>query len=278
MLHPLSAPNYADRIGFAQLTRQAFEGVDLHPLRDQLLARVEKGTAHAGEGLDLSLIAQLLGDKQAGLAIQAEVLAAHQLYRSPCSSEQPKLRVLALAAAIDMGGNTPIEFLLENSGIELQTLYVVSGVGLPVPLPEHDVAIVIASDSEECVEALRKIDAMAPRWPRPLLNPPRCVRHLDRDKLHGLLRGVGGLEIPATLHASLMARLDRLGAAKELAQVGSAIGREFAHALIEAVAGKSQAELETALNRLISAGLLFRQGVPPYATYVFKHALVQDAA
>jgi class 3 adenylate cyclase/predicted ATPase len=86
------------------------------------------------------------------------------------------------------------------------------------------------------------------------------------------------LEIPVTLHASLMARLDRLGAAKELAQVGSAIGREFSHALIETVAGKSQAELEAALNRLISAGLLFRQGVPPYATYVFKHALVQEAA
>ena len=81
----------------------------------------------AGEGLDLSLITQLLGDKQTGMAIQAEVLAFHQLYRSPCSSERPKLRVLALAAAIDMGGNTPIEFLLENSGIELQTLYVVCG-------------------------------------------------------------------------------------------------------------------------------------------------------
>jgi hypothetical protein len=189
----------AERIGFARLTKMAFEGTDLRPLREQLIGRLADGTASAGEGLDLSLIAQLLGDKQAGLAIQAEVLAAHQLYRSPCSSEQPKLRVLALAAAIDMGGNTPIEFLLENSAIELQTLYVVSGVGLPAPLPEHDVAIVIASDSEECVEALRKIDAMAPRWPRPLLNPPRCVRHLDRDKLHGLLRGVGGLEIPATL-------------------------------------------------------------------------------
>ena len=86
------------------------------------------------------------------------------------------------------------------------------------------------------------------------------------------------LEIPATLHASLMARLDRLGAAKELAQIGSAIGREFAHALIEAVAGKSQAELEEALNRLNSAGLLFRKSVPPHATYMFKHALVQDAA
>jgi hypothetical protein len=97
-----------------------------------------------------------------------------------------------------MGGNTPIEFLLENSGIELQTLYVVAGIDLPVPLPEHDVAIVIASDSEECLEALRKIDAMALRWPRPLLNPPRLVRNLDRDKLHGLLRGIGGLDIPAT--------------------------------------------------------------------------------
>jgi hypothetical protein len=188
----------ADRIGFARLTKMAFDGVDLRPLRDQLLGRLADGTAAAGEGLDLSLITQLLGDKQAGMAIQAEVLAFHQLYRSPCSSQQPKLRVLALAAAIDMGGNTPIEFLLENSGIELQTLYVVAGVDLPSPLPEHDVAIVIASDSEECAEALRKIDAMAPRWPRPLLNPPGFVRNLDRDKLHGLLRGIGGLEIPAT--------------------------------------------------------------------------------
>ena len=192
----------ADRIGFARLTTMAFEGADLRPLRDQLIKKLAEGTASAGEGLDLSLITQLLGDKQTGMAIQAEVLAFHQLYRSPCPSERPKLRVLALAAAIDMGGNTPIEFLLENSGIELQTLYVVSGVDLPTPLPEHDVAIVIASDSEECAEALRKIDSMAPRWPRPLLNLPRLVRNLDRDKLHALLRGISGLDIPATIAVS----------------------------------------------------------------------------
>jgi hypothetical protein len=188
----------AERIGFAKLTTMAFEGFDLHPLRDQLISKLDAGTAGAGEGLDLSLITQLLGDRQTGIAIQAEVLAFHQLYRSPCSSERPKLRVLALAAAIDMGGNTPIEFLLENSGIELQTLYVVAGVELPAPLPEHDVAIVVASDSEECLEALRKIDAVASRWPRPLLNPPRLVRNLDRDKLHRLLAGIEGLDIPAT--------------------------------------------------------------------------------
>ena len=189
----------AERIGFARLTTMAFEGADLRPLRDALISKLAAGTAGAGEGLDLSLIAQLLGDKQTGIAIQAEVLAFHQLYRSPCSSEKPNLRVLALAAAIDIGGNTPIEFLLETSGIELQTLYVVAGVELPAPLPEHDVAIVIASDSEECVEALRKIDLVASRWPRPLLNPPRLVRNLDRDKLHRLLRGIEGLDIPATI-------------------------------------------------------------------------------
>jgi class 3 adenylate cyclase/tetratricopeptide (TPR) repeat protein len=86
------------------------------------------------------------------------------------------------------------------------------------------------------------------------------------------------LGVPASLHASLMARLDRLGPAKEVAQVGAAIGREFSHALLASVMRKPEAELGSALNRLVDAGLLFRQGVPPHATYLFKHALVQDAA
>ena len=86
------------------------------------------------------------------------------------------------------------------------------------------------------------------------------------------------LAVPASLHASLMARLDRLGAAKEVAQIGAAIGREFSHALLSAVARKPEPELASALDRLIETGLLFRQGVPPHASYLFKHALVQDAA
>ena len=83
--------------------------------------------------------------------------------------------------------------------------------------------------------------------------------------------------VPASLHASLMARLDRLGDAKDVTQIGAAIGREFSHSLLEAVAGKPEAELASSLHRLMVAGLLFRQGVPPQSTYLFKHALVQDA-
>ena len=70
------------------------------------------------------------------------------------------------------------------------------------------------------------------------------------------------LAVPASLHASLMARLDRLGPAKEVAQIGAAIGREFSHALLAAVVNKPEPELASALDRLIAAGLLFRQGVP----------------
>ena len=84
--------------------------------------------------------------------------------------------------------------------------------------------------------------------------------------------------VPASLHASLLARLDRLGAAREVAQIGAAIGREFSHALLGALIPKPELDLGSALERLIDAGLLFQQGVPPHATYLFKHALVQDAA
>jgi predicted ATPase len=86
------------------------------------------------------------------------------------------------------------------------------------------------------------------------------------------------LAVPASLHASLMARLDRLGAAKKVAQVGAAIGREFSHALIAAVVRQPDVELNSALERLIQAGLLLRQPGPPHASYLFNHALVQDAA
>jgi class 3 adenylate cyclase len=86
------------------------------------------------------------------------------------------------------------------------------------------------------------------------------------------------LSVPASLHGSLMARLDRVGPAKEIAQIGAALGRRFSHPLLAAVVRKPEPELASALDRLIAAGLLFQQGVPPHATYLFKHALVQDAA
>ena len=85
--------------------------------------------------------------------------------------------------------------------------------------------------------------------------------------------------VPATLHASLIARLDRLGPiAKEIAQVGAAIGRDFSYELVAAAAQRTDAELRDGLRHLVDAGLLFQRGLPPEATFLFKHALVQDTA
>jgi hypothetical protein len=195
-------PPCAERIGLARLTRMSAAGVDLRPLWQQLIAKLIDGTIDAGEGLDLSLIAQLLGDKHTGLAIQREILLSHRLFRSPRAPHKAHLRVLALAGATDIGSNTPIEFLLEDGGIELTTLYVIAECELPEPLPDHDIAIVIASDSADCRDALRRIAHAVPRWPRPLLNLPHLVSNLDRDKLHGLLGGIEGLEIPQTVAVS----------------------------------------------------------------------------
>jgi DNA-binding winged helix-turn-helix (wHTH) protein/predicted ATPase len=86
------------------------------------------------------------------------------------------------------------------------------------------------------------------------------------------------LTIPATLHASLIARLDRVATVKEVAQIGSVIGREFPHALIAVVAALPERDLQAALQQLVGAELIFQRGMPPNATYSFKHALVQDAA
>ena len=87
------------------------------------------------------------------------------------------------------------------------------------------------------------------------------------------------LGVPATLQASLMARLDRLGAAaKGVAQIGAAIGREFSYKLAAAVGEPSEERLREALQRLVDAGLVFQRGAPPTAEYLFKHALVQDTA
>jgi len=206
----------------------AATGVDLRPLWQELIAKLIGGTIEAGEGLDLSVIAQLLGDQEVGLAIQNEILASERLFRSPCAIEKPHLRVLALAAATDMGSNTPIEFLLEGSGIDLTTLYVIPEVEWPEPLPEHDIAMVVASDSEDCREALRIIGSAMSNWTRPLLNPPDLVGNLDRDKLHHLLRGIGGLEIPATLAVTR----ERLSALSQSAMAPIEIAADLAFPFI----------------------------------------------
>ena len=192
----------------------------------------------------------------------------------------------AFGRAVDRIANLPVLLL-----ITFRPGFVPPWVGQP-----HVTALTINRLTLREIEAM--IDRVAGNKPMPANlrheiiertdGIPLFVEEITRAVLEAGDRGAGErtiaaipsatMEVPATLHASLMARLDRLGSAKETAQIGAAIGREFSHAALVAVARKSEEEMLSALDRLTMAGLLFRQGVPPHANYLFKHALIQDAA
>jgi predicted ATPase len=95
---------------------------------------------------------------------------------------------------------------------------------------------------------------------------------------YALTGAISALAIPATLHDSLMARLDRLGAAKAVAQYAAVIGRHFSYAVLHAVSQVDEPTLQRELGRLVDAELLYQRGLPPQATYLFKHALIRDIA
>ena len=110
---------------------------------------------------------------------------------------------------------------------------------------------------------------------------PLFIEELTRAVVEAGLPAPGAiarLAVPDTLQASLLARLDRLPAAKAVAQIGAVIGRTFSYELIAAVAGLREPLLREGLEQLVGAGLAFRRGAPPEASYVFKHSLVRDAA
>ncbi len=107
---------------------------------------------------------------------------------------------------------------------------------------------------------------------------PLFVEELTRAVLERGDTKLSAREIPATLHDSLMSRLDRLGPAKEVAQIAAVIGREFSFELLRAVSSISEGDLQEALARLGDAELIYARGIPPEADYTFRHALIQDAA
>jgi predicted ATPase len=139
-------------------------------------------------------------------------------------------------------------------------------------LSARDVRAMIAEVAARAALAEETVAAVVART----AGVPLFVEELTRAVLeHGV---AANREIPSTLHDSLMARLDRLGAAKEVAQVAAVLGRDFSYELLHAVHSAPEDKLLTALKALTDAELLYVRGIPPEATYTFKHALIQDAA
>jgi hypothetical protein len=218
-LHVAAATKPMTPIGVARLSKMMFDGEDLTPLWRELIGKYVYTPDDAAALMDLATIEQLFGNREDGLARQAEALEICRLYRSPGPATSPRLKLLALAAPGDMSANTPLEFLLQESDVALETLYVVPGLPLPSPLPEHDIAFVAIGESDENAPSLAVLDSALPHWPRPVINTPERIASLSRQRLHAALADAPGVVIPMTT------RIDR-GALAGLA-AGAACVRDF---------------------------------------------------
>jgi glutathione synthase/RimK-type ligase-like ATP-grasp enzyme len=222
----------APRRGVAVLTRLAYAGADLVPLYASLTRACRFEANGAGDVMDLALLAQLLGDPAGGLQLQSRILEVQRLYRPARGPEKPRLKLLCLAADMDIGSNTPVEFLVDGSDIEILTLYLRAGDPLPQPIPPHDAVMVIMPDDARCRGLLAMLGHALADWPKPVLNRPEAISRLDRDRLFTVLAGIPGLDVPETrrlLRNGALATREAFGGGPLVVRpVGSHAGRGLA--------------------------------------------------
>lgn len=197
-------------VGLAQLARLAYENADIEPLWTALVNRVSVDPTDAAALMDLSTMLILSGQREEGLDLQAEAVRLCPLYRRPHGSADG-LRVLAFVVEGDMMANTPLDFLLEGSDIELHLLYVGSGQTLPDHVPDHDVAFLAVGESHANQAILTKLEATLAGWPRPVMNgSPGRISALTRDGVCAMFHGDKHVLAPRTVRVERR-RLAQLG-------------------------------------------------------------------
>jgi glutathione synthase/RimK-type ligase-like ATP-grasp enzyme len=184
-------------VGVAPLMRCAMRKEDMQPLGVALLQRAQASEEDGPAWLDLSTYLQLTGERASALAVQAEALRIQQHYRLP-ARPAPGLRLLALMGPGDLMANTPVEFLLEDSDVALELLYVTADAQLPPVIPEHDVMLVAVAESDANQALLAQLARHLRHWPRPVLNLPSRIAALSRDGVCQALAGMQAVELPLT--------------------------------------------------------------------------------
>ena len=190
--------------GLAHIMRRAFGGDDLRELTDSLVARIRANLQDAPALLDLSVVYQLNAQPGLALELQMQALKIRQHYAlkphaptpyvsaSQRKRKQP-LKLLAIMGPGEVMANTPIEFLVEESDVALELLYLGEGVPVPREIPDHDVAFVAVCQSDENEQLLCHLEEVMQHWPRPFLNSPSAIAQLARDSVSSKLLQIEGV-------------------------------------------------------------------------------------
>lgn len=210
----LSPPAPATSLGLAHLGRVVFEGRRLNEAWEGLASRFRVDPTDFGAVLDLSTLLLMTGDREHGLELQAGALSQQPCYRTVHGSGD-RLKILAFAAPGDLMTNTPIDFLLEGSDVELITWFVDGALPHPSQVPEHDVAFLAISQSDKAESALVALQGAFDAWPRPVINGrPERIAALTRDGVANRFVGHPDVICPPTRRAG-RAALQAVGAGAE---------------------------------------------------------------
>ena len=194
--HAAASP--AATAGMADFARAVFAGRDLQREWDALMARATSVPADVGAMLDLSTILQLIGQRDQGLALQADAVARQRCYRKAIGTgEGPRL--LALVAAGDLMASTPVEFLLTGWNGELTLLFLKAGESLAEPVPDHDIAMLAVGESDANAPILAALAPHLAGWRSPVLNgAPARIAALGRVSAAERLTGIPAINSPPT--------------------------------------------------------------------------------
>jgi class 3 adenylate cyclase/tetratricopeptide (TPR) repeat protein len=293
---------------------QFFENTPFHAITEMLSQWLELQNAadpdHRAERLERAVTSAGLKPAEAAPLI-ADLLQLPVGERYPAitlNPEQKRRRLLAALTGWVLGAAKlqPVVMVVEDlhwldpSTLELEQLLAEQGVMVPLmlmgtarpefhaqwPMRSHHTQITLnrlsARNVREMITLVAARNALASESVEAVIERtggvPLFVEELTRAVLESGAAKLSAREIPVTLHDSLMSRLDRLGSAKDVLQIGSVIGGEFSYELLHAVHPTNDQKLESELRKLTDADLLYFRGIAPDATYQFKHALIRDAA
>lgn len=196
-----SVPTMPALIGLAPLMRKAFAEEDMKPIAAGLLERAKNNPDDAHAYMDLATVLLLLGHRDTALSTQMLALQTQALYQIP-SNTTAKLKLLVLMTNGDLMANTPVEFLVENSDIDLELWYVGAGIPAIHELPEHDVLLVAIGEADDKHDLLIDLQEILKNWHRPVLNLPIRIAELGRDRACHLLQPAAQLEMPTAARVS----------------------------------------------------------------------------